>query len=192
MAQYCAELSNGSNDRYSEYLLDLPIDTKPLQRLDALNAAGKCGLNVFEIAVRTAEETTRRALEALPRTQDLVNHSLIEHEHHSTEEQYLIRSLEWVVNYRDTYDCASRLASRCIRYFLCEYHVHPDTLYWLISHQQSENRLLQWTFMSFFLTTSSPIVQSQTGALKRNILRGRHSFRLGGRLKDWPKSFEVK
>jgi hypothetical protein len=120
MAQYCAELSSGSNKRYAEYLLHLPLNVEALQRLDALNTAGKVGLNVFEIAVHTSEETAQAALEALPRTRDLTETRLIPHEEHDEREQYLIRSLEWVVNYRETYDCASRLASRCITYFLCQ------------------------------------------------------------------------
>jgi hypothetical protein len=117
MAQYCAELAYRSNERYAKHLINLPLSVEPLQRIESLATAGKYGLNVVEIAIRACEDTVQAAFEALPSTQDLFNSHLAS-EDYSDRERYLIRSLEWVVNDPQTYECASRMASRTITYFM--------------------------------------------------------------------------
>jgi hypothetical protein len=99
--------------------MELSLSVEPLRRIDALNTAGKNGLDMFDIAVRTCEGAAQAALGSLSKTQDLPDWRLAP-EDYSDNEQYLIRSLEWVANFRETYECVSRMASRCITYFLCE------------------------------------------------------------------------
>ncbi|KAI0294069.1 nuclear pore protein 84/107 [Multifurca ochricompacta] len=127
IAMYAGALGDNAVERYALFLTSLALSADPAERRVALQRAREHGLDVPRVAVVTAERTIERALDGLPSSvkgplPDLAKVALIEPAEEA--EILLVRSIEWTVVEKETYDTALEQANVILRYLLARGRVN--------------------------------------------------------------------
>ncbi|KAG8898971.1 Nucleoporin nup84 [Tulasnella sp. 403] len=118
VALYVGALSENAVDKYASYLSRLDVHLSRSEREAALRRCQDHGLNVGEVAVRTAATIARNVLSRLPRADGPLPDPVTGSVNLTPDEYQLCRSVEWLVYDKSTHDEALNQANRMIRYFL--------------------------------------------------------------------------
>lgn len=118
IAMYAGALGDNAVERYAMFLTSLELTADINERRLALTRAREHGLDVYKVAVVTAERTIDRAFELLPQMKGPLPSVIALQATPSDTELLLLRSIEWTTFEDGTYDTALEQATVILRYFL--------------------------------------------------------------------------
>ncbi|TFK45781.1 hypothetical protein OE88DRAFT_1639447 [Heliocybe sulcata] len=112
--------------RYAQFLVSLGLTADLEERRQALRRAEEHGLDVYKVAVSTAEQTMRKALNMLPPVKGPLPAPTAATilSDPSPAELLFLRSLEWTTFREDMYGTALEQANVILRYFLAAGRIH--------------------------------------------------------------------
>ncbi|KAF6745641.1 nuclear pore complex protein [Ephemerocybe angulata] len=118
IAMYAGALGDNAVERYALFLVSLELNADVGERRLALTRANEHGLDMYRVAVVTAERTIERAFDLLPEPKGPLPSIIALPQPPTVDELFLLRSIEWTTFHEETYEVALEQTNVILRYFL--------------------------------------------------------------------------
>ncbi|KAF5320046.1 hypothetical protein D9611_010388 [Ephemerocybe angulata] len=118
IAMYAGALGDNAVERYALFLVSLELNADVGERRLALTRANEHGLDMYRVAVVTAERTIEKAFDLLPEPKGPLPSIIALPQPPTVDELFLLRSIEWTTFHEETYEVALEQTNVILRYFL--------------------------------------------------------------------------